>query len=628
LDYFDHQDRARAMSGRLVLLFALAVLATLVLANLAALAAWQLATAGLPVPRFFVSTNVFVVSLIVLGSAWIEWHRLGSDGAGLAARLQARTLDDADPLHRRLRDVAEEISVGAGVPVPSLYVLADDSINALAVGERPAVAAVMVTEGALRRLDRAELQGVVAHEIAHIVAGDSALNLRLTAALFGLYSLKLAGRHLMSGALRGSGLVRLLLPFALITGLLLSVLGWLGVIAAQVLRAGVGRQREFLADAIAVQFTRDRDGLGNALRRIQSERVIVQPAPADATDRFHAEYRSLVSAFMLVQPASGYAWFDSHPPIDERIRRLYGRFVAPMRGREIDATGSPGHSRPVAVRDARGPSAWLATPDDDRDSAGLRGLGRLTGSPVAALIARLRGRSLGEEEASRWLCVLIAGHRDCADDSEPDSQVAQALRWLDSSDGLALRVPVLELLLGRLRRWEMGSRHRLLDHCRKAIESDSRIDYTEWVHYTLARHRLLPPVYEPAGRFPGPEAAPQVQAELSQALAVVFSMGAVVGQCSARTTRDVLAETATHLKVAPPAATPDEPGTSELTRALDLLVSLPPLEKPLLLKMLRQLARTPGEPHFEAFVRAIAAAIDCPVPATSVSSPPAALAAG
>ena len=616
------------MSCRLILLFARALLATLVLANLAALLAWQLATAGQPAPRFFVPTNVFVVSLIVLGSAWLEWQRLGADGVGLAARLKALPLNDADPLHRRLRHVAEEISVGAGIPVPSLYVLTDDCINALAVGERPAVAAVMVTEGALRRLDRAELQGVVAHEVAHVVAGDSALNLRLTAALFGLYSLKLAGRHLLSAALGGRGLARLLLPLSLIAGALLSALGWLGVVAAQVLRAGIGRQREFLADAIAVQFTRDRDGLGNALRRIQSEKAIARPVSSNPRAGFHAEYQALVSAFMLVQPASGGGWFDSHPPLEERLRRLYGRIAAPVRSRKTPSYIALPDTDSVPGSQGGVPENGLMQSAVDLDSFGVRGSGRLIDSPVAALIARLRTHSLDDRQASRWLCVLIAASRDCAHDPEPDPQVAQALGWLSRPEGLALRVPVLELLLGRLRRWEMSRRRQILEHCRKIIESDSRIDYTEWVHYTLARHRLLPPVYEPAGRFPAPDAAPQVLAEISQALAVVFAMGAAVGQCSARTTRDVLAETATRLKISPPAATPDEPGTIELTRALDLLVSLPPLEKPLLLKMIRRLARTSGEPHFEAFVRAIAAAIDCPVPAASVSSPPAELAPG
>jgi len=667
MDFFAHQDRARALSVRLVLLFALAVLGIVAAVNFAALAGWHLLFAGASTPPYFVATNAFVVLLIVGGSAWLERHRLGASGAVLASRLGARSLDDANPAHRRLRDVAEEVAVSAGVPVPGLFVLDDPSINALAAGERPAIAAVMLTRGALERLDRAQLQGVVAHEFAHILGGDAALNVRLTSALFGLCSLRLAGRHLLESALdrgrQGNSPLSLLAPAAAFAGALVSAIGMLGVLAAQLLRAGIGRQREFLADAVAVQLTRDRDGLGSALRRIAAE----QAAPSVAAEHRAADYEALVSHFMLVQPAGAGDWFDSHPPLAERIRRLYGRPMPPLRDRAaaVEVTIPAGPTRSAESIGARlvshlrvparlasgagpgepaagssGPAAgqasgagraqgvddlrtdvlrWaetMAIAADDRPAAVP-----LSATPASALIERMRTSALNREDAGRWLCALVAGRTEHCSDAESDPRVAAALRWLLSPAGAALRVPVLELMLARLRRWSSAHRREMLDRCRRAIEQDGRVESAEWVHYTLARHRLLPQTIGHA-RGAVTHRAARGRAAHSRALAALFAMAAAVGEASARTTRDTLAETAALLDVPAPAATPDQIDTVELAHALDMLVTLPPLDKPMLLKMLARMARTPGDPDFDAFLRAVAAAIDCPVPRLGLAAPP------
>jgi Zn-dependent protease with chaperone function len=580
-------------------------------------------------------------------------HRLGTGGSVLALRIGARALDEADAAHRRFRDIAEEVAVGAGVPVPALFVLDDPSINALAAGDRPAIAAVVLTRGALDRLDRAQLQGVVAHEISHVVGGDAALNLRLTSALYGLYSLRLAGQHLLDSALgrRPRSLLSLLTPIAAAAGAVLSALGMLGVLAAQLLRAGIGRQREFLADATAVQITRDRDGLGSALRRIASEQAIAGPTTAAGGAQRHCDYRALVSHFMLVQPACAGDWFDSHPPLAERIRRLYGRPMPPLRERTSAA----------AAFDERAPAASAAAPMVDRmvswfrvparmsgDDAADRGAGPrtepmrwaetiaiddddrpavppLSATPASVLIGRLRAATVSREEASRWLCAIVAGAPAFDAEAESDPRVAAALRWLLSPAGVSLRVPVLELMLARLRRWSSAHRRELLERCRRAIEQDGRLESAEWIHYTLARHRLLP-----AGSGRRSRNAAPGRVAHSRALAALFAMAAAVGEVSARTTRDLLAETAALLAVPPPAATPDELDTIELAHALDTLESLPPLDKPILLRMLARMARAPGDADVAAFVRAVAAAIDCPVPraaarhATARSDDPAA----
>lgn len=684
MDFFAHQDRARVASRRLVSVFGLAVLAVVVAVNLAAMSLWNLLTGGASYPQYFVATNAFVVLLIVAGGAWIELHRLGTGGSVLALRIGAHALDEANAAHRRFRDVAEEVAVGAGVPVPALFVLDDPSINALAAGDRPAIAVVVVTRGALERLDRAQLQGVVAHEISHVVGGDAALNLRLTSALYGLYSLRLAGQHLLDSALgrRPRSLLSLLTPIAVAAGAVLSALGMLGVLAAQMLRAGIGRQREFLADATAVQITRDRDGLGSALRRVASEQVIAGPTTAVGSAGRHCDYRVLVSHFMLVQPARAGDWFDSHPPLAERIRRLYGRPMPPLR--ECSSAAAHSDERACAAsaaapmvdrmvswfrvparmsgNDAAGPGTGVSARESDvaadgageglvdeavdemadglADGAADRGAGPrteqmrwaetiaiddddrpavppLSATPASALIARLRAATVSREEASRWLCAIVAGAPAFKAEAESDPRVASALRWLLSPAGVSLRVPVLELMLARLRRWSSAHRRELLERCRRAIEQDGRLESAEWIHYTLARHRLLP---AGSGRGRTRNASPGRVAH-SRALAALFAMAAAVGEVSARTTRDLLAETAALLAVPPPAATPDELDTIELAHALDTLESLPPLDKPILLRMLVRMARTPGDADVAAFVRAVAAAIDCPVPRAPATAP-------
>ncbi|MCD6680615.1 MAG: M48 family metalloprotease [Burkholderiaceae bacterium] len=616
MDFYAHQDRARMRSRRLAALFVLALAAVVVAVDVAAFAGWRLLAGRLAPPRFFLETNTFVTLLIVLGGAWIETQRLRDGASALADRLGARPLDDDQPLHRRLRDVAEEVSIGAGVPVPALYVLDDPSINALAAGESPAHAAVVVTRGALERLERAELQGVVAHEIAHIVGGDSATNARLAGALYGLLSLHLLGSRMLASAFAANGAMQRFFPARIVlavAGLSVYAVGWLGVAAAQLLRAGISRQREFLADALAVQFTRDRDGLGCALRRIAGEK----PAA------LRASYAPLVAHFLLVSPSIGVDRLSSHPPLRERIRRLYGRSMPPLDPIPQDPRARPDPGRAHEAFAGGVTTAPAHAPE---------GRAADVPSPAARLVERIRDASLRHDSAAHWLEALVGGRLDGAfgnasavvagsgSDDAAQTELQAALAWVLSPAGAQLRVPLLELLLARVRRWSSAHRRELLDRCRRAVEADGRVDSSEWVYYTLARHRLMPA--SPAAQRSRRATASRV--EHSRALAALFAMAAAIGEASARSTRDALADAAALLDVPPPAATPDEVGTAELARALDVLLALPPLSKPILLKVLRSLGREPGDPNYEAFLRAVAAAIDCPAPRSAAVAPRAA----
>ena len=291
MNFFEHQDRAQRRTRWLLLLFGLAVLAIVVVVNVIVLVVFGQTeqvprgepwlTPGLLADNtaLIIWTTLLTAGLIGLGSLY---RTVGlRDGGGTVARELGGTRVDGDvqdPLRRRLRNVVEEIAIASGVPVPEIYVLEQElGINAFAAGYSPDDAAIAVTRGALERLDREELQGVVAHEFGHVLNGDMRLNIRLMGLLFGILVLALVGQRIML-AMRFSrnnrnagGLVA--------AGLALVVAGYVGLFFARWIRASVSRQREYLADASAVQFTRHPEGIAGALKKIGAARQVCRQIP-------------------------------------------------------------------------------------------------------------------------------------------------------------------------------------------------------------------------------------------------------------------------------------------------------------------------------------------------------------
>ncbi|MDT3721565.1 M48 family metallopeptidase [Pseudomonas oryzihabitans] len=260
--------------------------------------------------------------LVLTGaSLWKVRQLARQGGAAVVTALGATPLDElAGAAAQRLRNVVEEMAIAAAVPVPRLYLLADEpAINALVAGYGPADAVLCVTHGALERLDRAELQGLVAHEFSHLLNGDMRLNLRLIGWLHGISLLADLGRELLVTRARGSGKRSLQAAtlFEVVFGLTLYVCGSLGLGCALLIQAAVSRSRERLADASAVQFTRYPQGLAGALQKIAAH-------PLQGR-LYHPKARSV--AHMLVGDA-GASWFATHPPLLERIQQLDPSFSA------------------------------------------------------------------------------------------------------------------------------------------------------------------------------------------------------------------------------------------------------------------------------------------------------------
>ncbi|AOS43452.1 hypothetical protein Verru16b_00497 [Lacunisphaera limnophila] len=348
MDFFEAQDRARRRSKRLVLLFALALLGTIFASYAAALGVINLSgraqaaqreyqrngpaarwpTGGFPHPwwdlRLFLAVAGGTLGVVGVASLY-KWSQMRHGGAAVAEMVGGRAVapTSTDLRERRLLNVVEEMAIASGIPMPAVYILDDEpGLNAFAAGLTTADAAVAVTRGTLDKLTRDELQGVIAHEFSHILNGDMRLNVRITAIIFGILVIGLLGRGILSGLFRGrvrtgggdknkGGGLALLLA----VGLALLIIGYIGYFFGRLIQAAVSRQREFLADASAVQFTRNPLGLGGALKKIGGY------ALGGTMLNNHA---GEIGHFFIAQAFRsnfGGLW-ATHPPLDERIRAV------------------------------------------------------------------------------------------------------------------------------------------------------------------------------------------------------------------------------------------------------------------------------------------------------------------
>lgn len=326
MDFFAAQDRARASSRRLVWWFILCVISVVVAIYGAAVILVTLTSTGEDVtnstiqwwqPQLAIILGPLISGIIMSGSLY-KLSQLSSGGAVVARDLGGRAVSRStrEPLERRLVNVVDEMAIACGLPSPDIWVLDEEQgINAFAAGTDPSNAVIGVTRGCLERLDRDELQGVVAHEFSHILNGDMKLNQRLMGWIFGLLMISMMGR----GMLRVLENVRIrnskdsggVLLVIVVSGIILWAVGSLGVLFARMLQAAVSREREFLADASAVQFTRNPSGIGDALKKIGGSGGAVTVATAMEARHF------------FFTNSGGFSLgFATHPPLADRIRAI------------------------------------------------------------------------------------------------------------------------------------------------------------------------------------------------------------------------------------------------------------------------------------------------------------------
>ena len=329
VDFFHRQDVARRNTLWLVVLFAIAVLLIVAAVNVVVGVFFVLGSeSDLPhaAPRLTDHPEAFLLATLITlgvigGASFLKTAQLAAGGESVAAMLGGRRIQPQtkDPAERRLLNVVEEMAIASGTPVPPVYVLdGERSINAFAAGFQPGDAVIGVSRGCLDYLTRDELQGVMAHEFSHVLNGDMRLNLRLVGVLYGILVLALVGYYLLRSAFFAGGSRRRggrgAAGMALF-GLSLMAIGGIGLLFGRLIKSAVSRQREYLADAAAVQFTRYPEGIAGALKKIGGLRIGARIDDPHAGEVSHMFFGNAIGSL-------GVNLFSTHPPLAERIRRL------------------------------------------------------------------------------------------------------------------------------------------------------------------------------------------------------------------------------------------------------------------------------------------------------------------
>lgn len=639
MNFFEHQEAARRTSKRLIVLFLLAVLAIVVAVN--GVAAFLYLSVFAPprgadllgaLPRGFFLTNTGVTVLLIGAGTWWESARLAAGGEAVAQMVGARRVDAStrDLLERRLVNVVEEMALASGTPVPRVYVMDHEtSINAFAAGHSLHDAVIAVTRGALTRLTRDELQGVIGHEFSHVLNGDMRLNIRLIGVLFGLLMLAMFGRFMMEIG-RGGRDSRGGMAVLLVAGIALWIIGYIGVFFGRLIKAAVSRQREYLADASSVQFTRNRDGIGGALRKIGG--LSQQGEPGSRIDHPHAE--TLSHLFLgAARPTFVSGLFATHPPLARRIERIYGRALPLLPAPELplaealaERRAEPAVAAPMSAATAASPLAALLD-EPARGEAVVQSIGKpgFDGQAPAQAVERLPGEAALEAallDSLRAQQVVLAMliEKDRPFSGQQRQLVAQALgteaaQQVDALHDLiqarppGLRLPLLDRAVPTLLKLPPSARERLLLLAHGLIAADGRVTLQEFLLFTLLKRRIGRDAHRPPRvRYP-------TLAGLEPDVALVLSLVASV-RLPENPERSYNAGILQLSGIDPPRVPTEAIALDDVARALDRLNELAPLAKPRLIKAFAAAAFVDGKTHWKAAscLRTICAALDAPLP--------------
>ncbi len=593
MDFFAQQDEARRASRWLVLWYLLAVAFVVACFNLAAALVYAAFSWGQLMPLATHLAVSGVVAAIILGVTLHRMWQMSEGGPAVAALLGAHYLDRSHctPAEAKLLNVVEEMAIASGIAVPPVYLLrGETAINALVAGHTPNEAVIVATQGAVQQLSRDELQGVMGHEFSHILNGDMALNVRLVSLLAGIACFGEWGEAMVyAGAAEaakksreergGEVLVALF-------GAAIAFIGFPGLFAAEAIKAAISRQRELLADAASVQFTRNPDGIAGALDSIRYLKAGTTLRTAYAIELSH----------MFFAPAIVRWWaWPSHPPVEERIRRAHPRFM--QEDYRCTRHASTYRDGRVAVLDGAGNVVKV-----------MGGLGAL-----AAVIEAPRPEHV--DHARRLLEALPAQTRQRLATPEGAEQVV--LEGL----GRAQQLLIFELALPALKQLPQKRRDTFLAEVRRRVEADRKVTLAEFVQATLLRQHLR----EGAGK-PIPTQFRKVE-DVAQDAHVILSL---IAHASQGDTEAAHAKGKAMLGVELPGALPAaELTAARLETALERLRHLQPFQKPRVLKACVETAAADGTFRLaEAeLVRAVAATLDCPLPPVIGALDPATLAA-
>jgi Zn-dependent protease with chaperone function len=617
MDFYGHQDRARKRTAWLVVLYGLAVagivLALYVVVRMALAGAseggdsaavfWQ--------PEIFFWVAAGVLAVVLTGSLF-KTAQLSGGGPAVARSLGGRPVlpNTTDPDERRVLNVVEEMALATGVPVPQVYMLdAEDGINAFAAGFSPRDAVIGVTRGCVRQLTRDELQGVIAHEFSHIVNGDMRLNIRLIGVLFGILMITVIGRIILrttqfSGGGRSRDNKRGGNPLPLL-GLAMIIIGYIGVFFANLIKSAVSRQREFLADASAVQYTRNPSGIAGALMRIGRFAAGAKVANAHASEASHLFFGDALGNSLM-------SLFATHPPLKERIRRLDPALNPQIAAwaASAPAAATAGAARPAVSGFSSGRSAGAGTVNLAAAQSLLanvpRALREAARDPVAAraLIYALLRASSSEVRARQDQSVLSL-------DPAAESRL-NALATATASLPAGLRLPLAELAIPTLKLLSREDYRVFRRVLRIMTEADAQIDLFEYaLQHLIMRH------VEPA--FGRVSAAPIRHRTVEQVLPACRTVMTALAAWGADTTEaaaDAFEAGMQTLVAHPPAFDSAQASLGVVDQALNTLAEASPQVKKRVIEACTRCVMADGQtaPNEADLLRAIADAMDVPMP--------------
>jgi len=526
MDFFTQQDKTRRKTKLLVFYFAVAVAALIVAVYFASLVIFAGAQShyhrydeqpqfAFWNPQLFLGVVAGVLAVILTGSGY-KTMALAQGGSVVSEMMGGRLINPNtnDPDERKLLNVVEEMAIASGVPAPQVYVMdEEDGINAFAAGHKPGDATVTVTRGCMKLLSRDELQGVIGHEFSHILNGDMRLNLRLMGIIFGILCLAIIGRVLLQTA-RGGGRGRGQNPLPLL-GLLLLVIGYIGVFFGRLIQAAVSRQREFLADASSVQFTRNPGGITGALKKIGGlGETGSRLSHAHAEELSHMFFGNGVS-----EPFIGL--LETHPPLAERIRVFDPNFDGKFpyvrydgRDRPPEAISTP-KRQPLpnifgtVLGGAILASGGAETPPVIRSHSVLPNLGNPT--PLHLKYAEQLRDSLPDsvKTAAREpldAVALIYAMLLSSDENVRATQLAGLARRIDPAiqqktatlfpdaarAAAHAHLPMINLALGALRNLSADQFTQFSQTLPWLIESDGKVELFEFILQKIVLHHLGP----------------------------------------------------------------------------------------------------------------------------------------
>ncbi len=634
--FFELQHHARRNTGVLVFYFVVAVALIVTAINTVVYLAFA---AGMrhhfTVQQWVhhpiaVWISLGVLALIAAGTVYTTLQLLGG-GRALADMVGARPIssDTKDLSERRLMNVVEEMSIASGTPVPTVYVMDREAgINAFVAGYRPTETVLVVTKGALEALDRDELQGVIGHEYSHMLNGDMHINMRLMGILAGIVLIAQFGSLLMRSTLGGRGRNG---GQAALIGLALFVIGYIGVFFGALIKAAVSRQRELLADASSVQFTRNPDGIAGALWKIKESSEGSLLASGRAHDVSHFCFGDSVTVAFSSLMAT-------HPPLEQRIKLINPTYMTRMHAREIDkrtqerlAAQKPAPAAPEASAPSTAGGAGFIAAAATAAAAvsAAESVGRVTAAHVEygknlhksfpkslmdavhdGVSARCAIYALllaGTATASRAAAAAIIAKEEGPEAAQQAAALVADVTGLDRQ----VRLPLLNITLPALKQMKWEERAKLLTTAWDLIRADERYTIFEFAVYNFLREHLSEDAHQQA-RVKYYKYGP-VLADIRLLLSVLARAGAADEKAAAAAYGQVMAQ---FDRNAGDILDPSECALTSLGDSLHRLNQLTPMLKKSVIQACADCIVQDGKvvPEEAELLQAVSLCLDSPIP--------------